>query len=105
MSDKNGSRRDFLSGALAGPALGALALADPGRAAAQATGIKRADLPDLTIRQVKVCVTKPSERRFPANAGGRGGRGGRGPGGAAAAPPQRTGEKLAAIVTSSGIEG
>ena len=105
MSDKNGSRRDFLSGALAGPALGALALADPGRAAAQATGIKRADLPDLTIRQVKVYVTKPSERRSPANAGGRGARGGRGPGGGAAAPPQRTGEKLAAIVTASGIEG
>jgi L-alanine-DL-glutamate epimerase-like enolase superfamily enzyme len=103
MSGKNGSRRDFLGAAVGAPALGALALADPGRAAAQAIGIKRADLPDLTIKQVKVLVTKPSER--PANAGGgRGARGGRGAGGSAP-PPERTGEKFATIVTNSGIEG
>jgi L-alanine-DL-glutamate epimerase-like enolase superfamily enzyme len=37
-------------GALAGPAV----LADPARAAAQAAGVKRADLPDMTIKEVKV---------------------------------------------------
>ena len=101
MSGKNGSRRDFLGAAVAAPALGAMALADPGRAAAQAAGVKRSDLPDLTIKQVKVLVLKPEERRPPANAGaaGGGGRGG-GRGGS-----ERTGEKLAAIVTNSGIEG
>ena len=90
MSGNNGSRRDFLGAAVAAPALGAMALADPGRAAAQVAGVKRGDLPDLTIKQVKVLVLKPEERRPPANAG---------------APGERTGEKLAAIVTNSGIEG
>src|SRR5271157_3535957 len=98
MSGKNGSRRDFLAAAVAAPALGAVALADPGRAAAQAAGVKRGDLPDLTIKQVKVLVLKPEERRAPANAGPPAG-GGRGGGG------ERIGEKLAAIVTNSGIEG
>jgi len=78
MSGKSGSRRSFLRAAVAAPALGAVALADPGRAAAQAAGVKRGDLPDLTIKQVKVLVLKAEER---------------------------TGEKLAAIVTNSGIEG
>ncbi len=75
---KDGSRRSFLGAAVAAPALGALALADPGRAAAQAAGVKRGDLPDLTIKQVKVLVLKAEERRNPATAGGsgRGGRGG-----------------------------
>src|ERR1039458_6213560 len=95
MSGKNGSRRDFLGAAAAAPALGAVALADPGRAAAQAAGVKRGALPDLTIKQVKVLVLKAEERRPPANAGALAG-GGRG---------ERTGEKLAAIVTNSGIEG
>src|ERR1039457_6451382 len=90
MSGNNGSRRDFLGAAVAAPALGAMALADPGRAAAQVAGVKRGDLPDLTIKQVKVLVLKPEERSPPANAG---------------APGERTGEKLAAIVTNSGIEG
>jgi L-alanine-DL-glutamate epimerase-like enolase superfamily enzyme len=35
----------------------AAALADPPQAAAQAVGVKRADLPDLTIKEVKVYVT------------------------------------------------
>jgi L-alanine-DL-glutamate epimerase-like enolase superfamily enzyme len=35
----------------------AAALADPPQAAAQAAGVKRADLPDLTIKEVKVYVT------------------------------------------------
>ena len=101
MSGKNRSRRDFFGAAIAAPALGALALTDPGRAAAQAAGVKRGDLPDLTIKQVKVMVLKPEERA-PANAGAPAG-GGRG--GAAGPPGGRTGEKLATIVTGSGIEG
>jgi L-alanine-DL-glutamate epimerase-like enolase superfamily enzyme len=110
MSGKNGSRRDFLGAAAAAPALGAMALADPGRAAAQAAGVKRGDLPDLTIKQIRVLVLKPEERRPPAGApgvpSGPGGRGGRGGGGGPAGPPgERTGEKLASIVTNSGIEG
>jgi L-alanine-DL-glutamate epimerase-like enolase superfamily enzyme len=109
MSWEKGSRRDFLGAAVAAPALGAMALADPGRAAAQAAGVERGDLPDLTIKQVKVLVLKPEERRAPANAGAPGvpsGPGGRGSGGGFAGPPgERTGEKLAVIVTNSGIEG
>ena len=104
MSGKNGSRRAFLGVAVAAPALGAVALADPGRAAAQAAGIKRRDLPDLTIKQVKVLVLKAEERRTPANAGAPGG-GGRGGGGRGGPPGERPGEKFAAIVTNSGIEG
>src|ERR1035437_9094807 len=110
MSGNSGSRRDFLGAAVAAPALRAMVLADPGRAAAQAVGVKRGDLPDLTIKQVKVLVLKPEERRPAAGApgvpSGPGGRGGRGGGGGMAGPPgERTGEKLAAIVTNSGIEG
>ena len=101
MSGKNGSRRNFLGAAVAAPALGAVALADPGRAAAQAAGIKRADLPDLTIKQVKVLVLKPEERRPPAMR--RSGRARRR--GGAAARRRAPGEKFAAIVTNSGIEG
>ena len=113
MSGKSGSRRDFLGAAVAAPAVGAMALTDPGRAAAQAAGVKRGDLPDLTIKQVKVLVLKPEERRPPANTGapgvpsGPGGRGGRGGGGGGMTGPpgERTGEKFASIVTNSGIEG
>jgi hypothetical protein len=77
MSGMKASRRDFLGAAA--PALATVALADPGRAAAQAAGIKPGDLPDLTIKQVKVWVLKAE--------GGR------------------PGEKFAAVVTQSGIEG
>jgi L-alanine-DL-glutamate epimerase-like enolase superfamily enzyme len=93
---KNGSRRDFLGAAV--PAVGALALADPGRAAAQAVGIKRTDLPDLTIKQVKVYVLKAEARGAPPNTGARARAGGPPPG-------ERPGEKFASIVTNSGIEG
>jgi L-alanine-DL-glutamate epimerase-like enolase superfamily enzyme len=43
------SRRSFLAGA-------GVVLADPAHSAAQAVGVKRGDLPDLTIKQVKVYV-------------------------------------------------
>jgi len=108
MSRENVSRRSFLGAAAAGPALGAAALADPGRAAAQAIGVKRADLPDLTIKQVKVYVLK-AEANPPRNTGapGGGGRGGAGAGGGRGGRGggERTGEKFASIVTNSGIEG
>jgi L-alanine-DL-glutamate epimerase-like enolase superfamily enzyme len=68
------SRRHFL-----GASAGVLALPHPGAAAAQAVGIRLRDLPDLTIKEVKVYVPDP------AKAGG--------------------GEHIAAIVTRSGIEG
>jgi L-alanine-DL-glutamate epimerase-like enolase superfamily enzyme len=90
MAGKNVSRRDFLNAAAGGAGA---AFTNPGQAAAQAAGIKHGDLLDLTIKQVKVYVLKPEERR--ANGGGNAGRSG--------AP--RTGEKFASIVTNSGIEG
>ncbi|HXW15209.1 MAG TPA: hypothetical protein VEN79_11925 [Terriglobia bacterium] len=50
------SRRDFFGVSTLGVMLAASAsaLADPAGAAALKVGIKRGDLPDLTIRQVKV---------------------------------------------------
>jgi L-alanine-DL-glutamate epimerase-like enolase superfamily enzyme len=47
MPDKRFSRRGFLGASAA-------ALANPGFAAAQAVGVKPADLPDLTIKEVRV---------------------------------------------------
>ena len=44
---------------------GALALADPAGAAAQAVGIRRGDLPDLTIKEVKVYVVDPGKAEEP----------------------------------------
>ena len=90
MSGKNGSRRDFLGAAVAAPALGAMALTDPGRAAAQAAGVKRVDLPDLTIKQVRVLVLKPEERRAPAGGAPAGGGRGGGRGGGGGRPARRT---------------
>ena len=66
-------------------------MADPGRAAAQAVGIKPGDLPDLTIKQVKVYVLKSEERRARPDGGRNAGT--------------RPGEKFAAVVTRSGIGG
>ncbi len=63
MPNEKFSRRNFLRdsafGIAAGSAVaaGAAALADPGLAAAQAVGVKKADLPDFTIKEVKVYVT------------------------------------------------
>ena len=79
---QNLSRRGFLGVA------GASALADPARATAQAVGIKRGDLPDLTIKEVKVYVLK--DERRPAASGAR---------------PTNRREQFAAVITNSGIEG
>ncbi len=70
------SRRGFLAASGA-----SVAVANPGLAAAQAVGIKPADLPDLTISEVRVYELDLSR------AGGSGH------------------ERLAGIVTKSGIEG
>jgi L-alanine-DL-glutamate epimerase-like enolase superfamily enzyme len=59
MRNQKFSRRNFLResavGVAAGSALGT-ALANPGLAAAQTAGVKPADLPDFTIKEVKVYV-------------------------------------------------
>jgi L-alanine-DL-glutamate epimerase-like enolase superfamily enzyme len=51
------TRRNFLGASAAGTAAGFAALTDPGQAAAQSVGVKKGDLPDLTIKQAKVYVT------------------------------------------------
>lgn len=53
------SRRNFLGSSVMGSmaAVGISALADPVLAAAQNVGVKRGDMPDLTIKQVKVYET------------------------------------------------
>ena len=54
------SRRGFLgasAGVAATSAAGFAALANPIAAAAQSVGVKTGDLPDLTIKEVKVYVT------------------------------------------------
>ena len=56
MSDRLISRRRLLNASAVGGMVAASALADPIRAAAQAVGIKRTDLPDLTIKEVKVYI-------------------------------------------------
>ncbi len=79
------SRRNFLrtsaGSALAGA--GGLALADPAGAAARAVGVGRGDLPDLTIKEVKVYVLDTSKAGAASEAYSR----------------------LASIVTKCGIEG
>ncbi len=58
MKNQDFSRRSFLSGAAAlGTAAGAAALWDPAQMAAQVVGVKKGDLPDLTIKEVKIYVT------------------------------------------------
>jgi hypothetical protein len=49
MSKLRLSRRNFLGASAAGGFAVSSALSEPGRAAAQAVGVKPADLPDLTI--------------------------------------------------------
>ena len=79
------SRRDFLGAAasVAGAAAGFAVLADPIQAAAQSVGVKPADLPDLTIKEVKIYVT--DLKNYHSLNGERG--------------------ELVSIVTNSGIEG
>lgn len=77
-------RRDFIGASTLGAIAGASALADPAAAAARAVGIKRGDLPDLTVKQVKVYATDLGNRK-PLNSTDKG--------------------ELACVVTQSGIEG
>ena len=88
------SRRSFLNASAMALAASATALAQPAGAAAQMVGVKRADLPDLTIKEVKVYVIdRTPARPAPAVAATPG------------APPRQFTEQVAAIVTNSGIEG
>ena len=57
MLKKGQSRREFFGASAFGTAGIAAALADPPQAAAQTVGARRSDLPDLTIKEVKVYVT------------------------------------------------
>ena len=57
----NPSRRNFLAASTGFAAAGFASLANPIAAAAQAVGIKSADLPDLTIKEVKVYVADISK--------------------------------------------
>jgi L-alanine-DL-glutamate epimerase-like enolase superfamily enzyme len=63
MSNKKRSRRQFFGASAGVTAALASALADPQHAAAQSVGVKKADLPDLTIREVKVYVADISSFR------------------------------------------
>jgi L-alanine-DL-glutamate epimerase-like enolase superfamily enzyme len=78
------TRRNFFTATAAGTAAGFAALADPGTAAAQSVGVKKDDLPDLTVKQVKVYVTDTANIHR-LNSG-------------------ETGE-MVSVVTESGIEG
>jgi L-alanine-DL-glutamate epimerase-like enolase superfamily enzyme len=88
MLEPNLSRRKFFCATGAGALTAASTVWDPGRAAAQAAGVNAADLPDLTIKEVKVYVLKPEEVR-PVSGGNA----------------FRRGEQYASVVTASGIEG
>jgi L-alanine-DL-glutamate epimerase-like enolase superfamily enzyme len=90
------SRRSFLNASAMTLATAASALTHPAEAAAQMAGVKRADLPDLTIKEVKVYVINRTPTRPAAAAAAA----------APAAPPRGPAtEQIAAIVTNSGIEG
>ncbi len=84
MPDRAFSRREFFSASTLGAIAGASVLADPIRAAAQSVGIKPSDLPDLTVKEVKVYVANLGTLRR-INSG-------------------ETGE-ICSIVTNCGIEG
>jgi L-alanine-DL-glutamate epimerase-like enolase superfamily enzyme len=84
MRDSSVSRRRFFGTAI-GSMSAVSALAGPAHAAAQAAGVRASDLPDLTIKEVKVYVL------------GRG----KTPSGA----PRAGQSQLASVVTQSGIEG
>jgi L-alanine-DL-glutamate epimerase-like enolase superfamily enzyme len=78
------SRRHFLGASALGALAGFSALNDPIQAAAQSVGVKPADLPDLTIKEVKVYVAELGDMRR-INSGESG--------------------EIASIVTAGGIEG
>ena len=84
MSRSELSRRSFLAASAA--AAGAAVIAHPVNMAAQAVGVKAADLPDLTIKEAKVYVLDGSSWRN-SGAGLSGGN------------------EIASLVTASGIEG
>src|ERR1022692_1342236 len=84
MSDRKQSRREFFGASAGLTTAVASAPADPPHAAAQSVGVKKADLPDLTIKEVKVYVADVSSFRR-LNSG-------------------ETGEILS-VVTNSGHEG
>jgi L-alanine-DL-glutamate epimerase-like enolase superfamily enzyme len=78
------TRRNFMTASAAGTAAGFAALADPGLAAAQSVGVKKGDLPDLTVKQVKTYVTDMKDfHRLNSTESG----------------------EIVTIVTESGIEG
>jgi L-alanine-DL-glutamate epimerase-like enolase superfamily enzyme len=84
MSNRNVSRREFLGASAFGAVAGASILANPARAAAEAAGVKPADLPDFTIKEVKMYVTNLGDiRRINSSEGG----------------------EIVSIVTAGGIEG
>ena len=78
------TRRDFLSGSTGFAAAGIASFANPVAAAAQSVDVKPGDLPDLTIKEVKVYVTDISNVHKLNSS--------------------ETGE-LISVVTNSGIEG
>jgi L-alanine-DL-glutamate epimerase-like enolase superfamily enzyme len=63
MSDNKQSRRQFFGASTGLTAAAAAALADPPDVAAQSAGVKKGDLPDLTIKEVKVYVADLSSFR------------------------------------------
>ena len=60
MSERKQSRRQFFGTSAGVSAAVASVLADPPHAAAQSVGVKKGDLPDLTIKEVKVYVADVS---------------------------------------------
>ncbi len=85
MSTGNFSRRQFIGTSVGavGALAGASALVNPGVAAAQAVGVKVGDLPDLTIKEVKVYAMNIQGQKVLNGETGR----------------------VASVVTNSGIEG
>jgi L-alanine-DL-glutamate epimerase-like enolase superfamily enzyme len=85
MTNRILSRRQFFGASALGAVAGASVLSNPVRAAADAVGVKPADLPDLTIKEVKVYVANlgPMVRRINSPESG----------------------EIVSIVTNSGIEG
>jgi L-alanine-DL-glutamate epimerase-like enolase superfamily enzyme len=84
MSSHNLSRRQFLGTTALGALGGAVVMVNPVKAAAEAIGGKPSDLPDLTIKEVKMYVTNLGDiRRINSSEGG----------------------EIVSIVTAGGIEG